>query len=248
MGKVTVEVCIDSVESALESQRGGADRVELCDNLMEGGTTPSAGTIEVVRSRSDIRLHVIIRPRGGDFLYSVDEHEIMKRDVAVAKRSGADGVVFGMLTEDGEVDRERTRELVELARPLAVTFHRAIDVTRDPFEALDALVDLGVDRVLTTGQEDVVWEGLDVIAKMVEHARGRIAIMAGGGSDRNVKAIVERTGVQEVHVVGTRTVESRMRFRNTRCFMGGVLRPPEYGVTVADASRIRSMVGQLAER
>ena len=248
MDEVTVEVCIDSVESALESQRGGADRVELCDNLIEGGTTPSAGTIEVARSRIDIRLHVIVRPRGGDFLYSADEHEVMKRDVLVAKQLGADGVVFGMLTEDGAVDRDRTRELVELARPMAVTFHRAIDVTRDPFEALDALAELGVDRVLTTGQEDVVWDGLDLIARLVEHAGDRIGVMAGGGSNLNVKAIVERTGVEEVHVVGTRTVESRMRYRNTRCFMGGVLRPPEYATTVADSSRIRSMVDQLAER
>jgi len=243
--KVAVEVCVDSVESAIESQQGGADRVELCANLIEGGTTPSAGTIEVARGRLKIGLQVIVRPRGGDFCYSDFEHEVMKRDVATARSLGADGVVIGVLTEDGAVDAARTRELVELARPMSVTFHRAIDMARDPFEALETLAEIGVDRVLTTGQEDVVWEGLDLIADLVARAGDRIIVMAGGGNERNVRAIVERTRVREVHVVGTRSVESRMRHRNDRCFMGGVLRPPEFTWSVADSARVRNIVGAL---
>jgi copper homeostasis protein len=243
---VAVEVCIDSVESALASQQGGASRVELCANLIEGGTTPSAGAVELARSRLEIGLHVIVRPRGGDFCYSELEHEVMKRDVVLARSLGADGVVIGALTEDGSIDARRTRELVELARPMSVTFHRAFDMSRDAFEALEALVSLGIDRVLTTGQEDVVWEGLELIAELVARAGGRIAVMPGGGSERNVRAIVERTGAREVHVVGTRSVESRMRHRNARCFMGGALRPPEYTWPVTDPVQIRNIVRALS--
>jgi copper homeostasis protein len=243
---VRVEVCVDSVESAIESQEGGAQRVELCANLIEGGTTPSAGEIEVARGRLQIGLQVIIRPRGGDFCYSDLEHEVMKRDVAMARSLGADGVVIGVLSEDGSVDAERTRELVELARPMSVTFHRAFDMTREPFEALETLVGLGVDRVLTTGQQDVVWEGLDLIARIVERAGQRIVVMPGGGTERNVRAIVERTGAREIHVVGTREVESRMRHRNARCFMGGVLRPAEYTWSVTDSARVRNIVRALS--
>jgi len=244
--KVTVEVCVDSVASAVAAQEGGASRVELCDNLIEGGTTPSAGAIEVARSRLEIDLNVIVRPRGSDFCYSDLELEVMKRDVAVAKSLGANGIVIGLLTEDGSIHAERTRALVELARPLSVTFHRAFDMSRDAFEALEALVSLGIDRVLTTGQEDVVWEGLELIAELVKRADGRIAIMPGGGSERNARAIVERTGAREVHVVGTRRVESRMRHRNPRCFMGGALRAPEYSWAVTDPASIRGIVDALA--
>ncbi len=243
--KARVEVCVDSVESAVAAQEGGADRVELCADLMEGGTTPSAGAIELARRALGIDLNVIIRPRGGDFCYSDVEFEVMRRDVAAAKRLGANGVVVGLLDEDGAVDRARTRALVDLARPMSVTFHRAFDMARDAFESLEALASLGIDRVLTKGQADSIWEGMDLVAELVKKAGDRIIVMPGGGRDHNVKAIVARTGAREVHVLGTRSVESRMRHRNPRCFMGGALRPPEYSWSVTDAGHIRAIVDAL---
>ena len=236
-----IEVCVDSVESALAAQQGGANRVELCDNLMEGGTTPSAGTIELARKHLDITLQVIIRPRGGDFCYSDIEFDIMKRDIAGAKELGADGVVIGILNPDGTVDKARSRELIELVRPLSVTFHRAFDVTCDPWQALEDLVELGVDRILTSGQEISVLEGIDLIAELVKKAGDRVIIMPGGGTERNIKKVVEQTGVKEVHVIGPKSVESAMNYRNHRVFMGGELRPPEYSRSITDPEKIRQL-------
>jgi copper homeostasis protein len=243
--RAKVEVCVDSVESALAAQEGGAHRVELCADLMEGGITPSAGAIEVARQSLRIDLNVIVRPRPGDFCYSDIELEVMKRDVATAKALGANGVVIGLLREDGTVDADRVRTLIDAARPMSVTFHRAFDMSRDPAEALEALVALGVDRVLTKGQEDSIWDGLDLVADLVKRAGERIIVMPGGGRERNVRAVVERTGAREIHVVGTRTVESRMRHRNLRCSMGGALRAPEFTWTTTDPERIRTMVDNL---
>lgn len=245
---IVLEVCIDSVEAAIAAQQGGAHRVELCANLLEGGTTPSAGTIQLARRSVDIDVNVIIRPRGGDFCYTPIEFEIMKLDIETAKAAGANGVVIGILNEDGSVDRERTRELVELARPLSVTFHRAFDMARDPYQALETLIELGVDRVLTTGQESSVLEGLDVITDLVEKAGERIIIMPGGGiTERNFKKIVESSGVVEVHFLAPGTRESPMAYRNPNCFMGGELRPPEFSLTVTDRERVRAFVRAAQE-
>jgi copper homeostasis protein len=244
--KLTIEVCVDSVESAMAAERGGADRVELCDNLLEGGTTPSAGAIAIARERLGIKLQVIIRPRGGDFCYSDVEFAVMRHDVALAKQLGADGVVIGILTSDGEIDVARTRELIELARPLSVTFHRAFDMSRDPYRALEELIGLGVERILTSGQEPSVIEGLDLIAELVQLAGDRVIIMPGGGTERNIQKVVVRSGVREVHVTGTTSVESPMRFRNQRVFMGGELRPPEYSRLTTDPDRIRQLRDQAA--
>ena len=243
--QLKIEVCVDSVESALGAQEGSADRVELCDNLLEGGTTPSAGAIAIARANLSIKLHVIIRPRGGDFCYSDIEFDIMRHDVAVAKELGADGVVIGILTPDGDVDKARTADLIALARPMSVTFHRAVDMTRDPFGALEDLVALGVDRILTSGQEPSVIEGLDLIAQLVQRAGDRVIIMPGGGTERNVGKVVARSGVREVHVIGPMTLDSPMQYRNPRVFMGGELRPPEYARTVTDPARIRELRRQV---
>jgi copper homeostasis protein len=239
--KLVIEVCVDSVESAVAAERGGADRVELCDNLLEGGTTPSAGAIDIARRRLGIKMHVIIRPRGGDFCYSEVEFEIMKRDIQIARSLGADGVVIGILTPDGEVDLDCTRELIALARPMSVTFHRAFDMTRDPFAALESLIVAGVDRILTSGQEPSVVEGLDLIAELVQRAAGRVIVMPGGGTERNLPKVLAATGVPEVHVIGVSSVESPMRFRNTRVFMGGELRPAEYARAVTDPAKIAAL-------
>jgi copper homeostasis protein len=240
---VLIEACVDSVESAVAAEAGGAKRVELCAALLEGGLTPSAGAIGLCREKISIGLHVIVRPRGGDFLYTGVEHEAMLRDVDTAKAMGADGVVIGVLTPEGDADVPRTRELVERARPLAVTFHRAFDMARDPFAALESLVDLGIDRILTSGQEESAMAGLDLLRELVQNAGDRIIVMPGGNiHEGNVAKIARETGAKELHVTGFGDVESSMRFRNPRVYMGGVLRPPEYSRSVTDPEKIRTLV------
>lgn len=170
--EISIEVCLDSVESSINAQQGGADRVELCDNLFQGGTTPSIGTIRAARKAIDIGLQVIIRPRGGDFLYSDYEFEVMKEDILAAGEAGADGVVFGILTPDGLVDRDRNALLRELAGPMNATFHRAFDVVRNPFDALETIIDLGFNRILTSGQAPTVLEGLNWYVNLSIGRRG----------------------------------------------------------------------------
>ncbi len=241
--QVLVEACVDSIDSAIVAEAGGAQRVELCAALSEGGLTPSAGTIAVTGQRVTIGVQVMIRPRGGDFLYSETEFASMCRDVEMAKRLGAGGVVFGLLTPDGSIDVERTRQLAEQARPMSATFHRAFDMASDPKQALDTLIDLGIDRVLTSGQEATAVEGIDLLRDLVTQAGDRIVVMPGGGIDEtSLKKILETTGAREIHVTGTKTVESRMTFQNPRCFMGSEPGPSEFSTTVTDADRIRTLV------
>jgi copper homeostasis protein len=240
-----IEVCVDSVESAMAAEQGGADRVELCDNLLEGGTTPSAGAIELARKHLELGLQVIIRPRGGDFCYSDIEFDIMQRDIAMAKNLGADGIVIGVLRPDGSIDMDRTAALVEQARPLNVTFHRAFDVSRDPYQSLEDLISLGVDRILTSGQAFSVLEGLDLIAKLVKLAGDKIIIMPGGGTERNIQKVVSESGVKEVHVIGPKRVESRMDFRNHQIYMGGELRPSEYARLITDPEKIKALRAEM---
>jgi copper homeostasis protein len=241
-----VEICVDSASGAFAAERGGADRVELCDNLLEGGTTPSAGCIKVARRGLKIGLQVIVRPRGGDFLYSAAELDVMREDIRVAKDLGADGVVLGCLTAGGDIDRTRTEELIALARPLNVTFHRAFDMCHDPQKALEELIALGTDRVLTSGQEASCPEGTELIAALQKQARGRIIVMPGGGLTlRNIEKIVAFTGVAEVHLSARRTIESGMTHRNSRVFMGGTLRPPEFSWKTTDEASVRTVVQAL---
>ena len=241
-----LEVCVESVEGAVAAQLGGADRVELCANLLEGGTTPSAGSIRLARRSLHIGLQVMIRPRGGDFCYSAAEFETMKLDIATAGEAGADGVVFGLLSEDGSVDDKRTRELAGLARPMSVTFHRAFDMSRDPYESLETLIGIGIDRILTSGQESNALEGLDLIAELVRKAGDRIIIMPGGGiTERNFDRILRKSGAKEVHVAALTMVEGPMKYRNPRCYMGGELRPPEFDLLATDVGRVRTFVRSL---
>lgn len=241
-----IEICVDSAEGAWAAEQGGAHRVELCANLLEGGTTPSAGTIKLARSRLRIGLVVLIRPRGGDFLFTDAEMETMREDIRVAKQLGADGVAIGCLTADGAIDLERTRELTQLARPMTVTFHRAFDMCADPRRALEDLIQLGLDRVLTSGQEASCLEGQELLAELQRQAKGRITILAGGGiTPRNVARIVAATSVTEVHLSARGSVQSGMRFRNARCFMGGTLRPEEFSWKTTDAGTVRGVVDAL---
>jgi copper homeostasis protein len=246
--RLTYEVCVESAEAARAAQDGGAQRVELCAGLLEGGITPSAGMIGVARELLRIRLHVIIRPRGGDFCYSEPELAVMQRDVEMAKKLGADGVALGILRPDGSVDAEQTAILIAAARPMSVTFHRAFDMTRDPFEALETLVGMGVERVLTSGQEPSALEGAEIIAALVRRAGDRVIVMPGGGiRARNVRKIVALTGAREIHFSAGASTESRMSYRNTRVFMGGALRPPEYELKGTDEAQVHAVIVE-AER
>lgn len=219
--QVTLEICVDSVESAIAAEKGGAHRIELCSDLFEGGITPSAGLISVARNKVSIDLFVMIRPSGGDFLYTPEEFETMEQDVLMAKRLGANGVVFGMLHEDGEIDKPRTRRLVDIARPLKATFHRAFDMSRDLHSSLAELVEAGVDRVLTSGGEQKAEDGIANIAKLVKTANGKLQIMAGSGiTETNVHHIIEQTGVREIHASARVHLPSPMRHRNERISMG----------------------------
>jgi len=219
--QVIIEVCVDSVVSAEAAERGGAHRVELCSDLLEGGVTPSIGLLEAVRSKLSIGVHPIIRPRPGDFCYTPEEFDIMRRDIEAAKTAGADGVVLGILQSAGNVDIERTRALVELARPLSVTFHRAFDMSADIFRALEDVCSTGADRLLTSGGEQSCLQGADAVASLVKAARGRITIMAGGGiGHSNASTIIERSGVTEIHVGLGTPVSSPMLHRNPGVSMG----------------------------
>lgn len=240
---ILLEICIDSVASAIAAEQGGARRVELCANLFEGGTTPSAGCIATVKKHLSIDVNVLIRPRGGDFLYSNEEFEIMKYDIELAKKLGVSGVVFGILQADGTVDKKRTQELITLARPMTVTFHRAFDMTPDPLEALEDIIALQMDRILTSGQERTAFEGSDLIAQLVEQAGNRIIIMPGGGiTDRNLRKIIDKTKVQECHTSGRTTFTSKMLYQKSHVSMGGELRLPEYALSIVDVDKIQTLL------
>lgn len=241
-GPVVLEVCADSVESALAAQRGGAHRIELCSGLVEGGTTPSSGLISTVRSRVSIPICVMVRPRSGDFCYGTDDFETMEQDVLTAKQLGADGVVLGILKEDGHVDVERTRHLVELGRPLKVTFHRAFDMSRDLNESLEAVIAAGVDRVLTSGGEQRVEDGAARVRSLSQAAAGRIAIMAGGGiTESNAHRVITATGIREVHASAAVSVSSVMRHRNDKISMGAI-KGREYQRAVVLEDKVRRLL------
>jgi copper homeostasis protein len=218
---VLVEVCVDSVASAIAAERGGAARVELCGSLTEGGITPSTGLIETTRTEVTLPFHVMIRPRGGDFLYDAHEFEAMRRDIALAKRLGADGVVLGILDADGNVDVARTRELVDLARPLKVTFHRAFDMTADLFRALEDVCATGATRLLTSGGEQTSLQAPETIAQLIGRAQGRIIVMPGSGiKPENARSFVQQTGAKEIHVGLRSLIPSPMQHRTFQVTMG----------------------------
>ncbi|KAL5021474.1 hypothetical protein ScPMuIL_000629 [Solemya velum] len=237
-----MEVCVDSVASAINAQNGGAVRIELCSNLMEGGTTPSIGMLQVIKQAVSVPVFVMIRPRGGDFLYNEVEFEVMKQDLLASKSLGADGFVFGILNRDGTVDAFRCKELIELARPLPVTFHRAIDVCCDIDKALDCIISLRCERVLTSGGDTSALEGLPVIKQMIDRVKGRIIIMPGGGiNERNLERILEGTGAKEFHCSARSSVSSQMSYRK-EIPMGSSISQSEFTTKIADEEKVRKFV------
>jgi copper homeostasis protein len=243
---MNLEICIDSVESAIAAERGGAQRVELCADLLEGGITPSAGMIASVRSHVSIALFVMIRPRGGDFCYSDLEFEVMQREIEQAHNLGADGVVLGILDRDAHVDVGRSQLLVQLANPLPVTFHRAIDMTPNLSDALEDVIATGARRVLTSGGAPNVTAGAGQIAQLVREARGRISIMPGGGvSQENLASLAKATGATEFHSSARMPVSSPVRFRKQGIAMGDVP-DREYDGFVASETTVRALAQALA--
>ena len=237
------EVCLQSVDDAVAAQAGGAQRVELCAALVEGGITPSLGSIRACRDAVDIDVMVMIRPRGGDFVYTDWELDAMAKDIAECKKIGVTGVVFGMLELDGKVARTQVQRMVNEAGPdLSVTFHRAFDVSAEPFAALDTLIELGIDRVLTSGQAATVPEGIGMIRALVDRAAGRIGILPGCGiTPDNVAEIIAYTGVSEFHATAFATLESPMQHRNAEVYMG-IPGLPEYERQVTSEEEVRKFV------
>ena len=217
-----VEVCANGVESCMAAQVGGADRVELCAGIPEGGTTPSYGEIKVARRvLTTTRLHVIIRPRGGDFLYSDLEVERMAADIAVCRDLGVDGVVFGCLNADGTIDMDKNRYLLECSRGMSVTMHRAFDRAADPEQALEQAIALGFDRILTSGQQPKAIQGTELLARLNRQAAGRIILMAGSGvTEQNICQLREVTGLHEFHFSGREPQPSGMQYVNPNLYMG----------------------------
>lgn len=243
---VLVEACVDAIDAAIEAELGGAGRIELCGELLQGGVTPSAGLIGAVWEHIDAPLLVLIRPRTGDFLYSADELDVMTRDIALAKSLDVDGMVLGALTANGDVDVATVRALIDAARPMQVTFHRAFDFVRDQDAALDALLALDVNRVLTSGGAATALEGAPSLARLVKRAGDDLIVVAAGSiTPANVGEIVRRSGVREVHVRAAERVESAMRHRRAGMTLARSQPSNDYERTMTRADEIRKVVAAL---
>ena len=216
-----IEIAVDSTESALAAEQVGAQRIELCSALREGGLTPSLGLVRTVRSACSLALFTMIRPRGGDFLYTANEFRAMQEDIRIMAQEGIDGVVFGLLTQDGHVDKERTCALVELARPMEVTFHRALDMTSDPEQALEDVISCGVQRVLTSGGAPSAWAGRKLLRAIVQQAAGRATIIvAGGVRPAQISRLMASTGATEFHSSMRRLMPSPMQYQARKLNLG----------------------------
>jgi len=244
--KFKLEICVDSLESALIAQSAGVDRIELCQNLHEGGTTPGYGTIVSVRNNLTIGLNVIIRPRGSDFLYTDSEFDIMRRDIEACSEAGVDGIVLGILLRDGNIDVARTSRLIEIARPMKVTFHRAFDMCQDPVKGLEDIIFTGAERVLTSGQKSNASEGSELIASLVKQAGKRIIIMPGGGiNESNIVSIARTTGAGEFHLTGRRIINSEMIYMKPGISLGGAQEISEFSRKIADNEKIVNIINIL---
>lgn len=210
-----LEIAVFNITSALLAAKAGADRIELCDNAYDGGTTTSYGTLKTIREKISIPVFPIIRPHGGDFLYNDEEFEVMKKDVLLCKELGFDGVVIGLLNDDGTIDIKRTARLVDLAYPLEVTFHRAFDRAKKPMQALEDVIQCGCQRILTSGQKPAAPEGKELLKQLITKADDRIIIMPGSGvRSNNIKELARFTGAVEMHSSARKVVSTQMQFIN----------------------------------
>ena len=246
MDQFTFEICANSVESCIGALQGGAQRVELCAGIPEGGTTPSFGEIKTARTLPELKLNVIIRPRGGDFIYSDRELEAMAYDIEVAKDLGVDGLVFGCLDERGYIDIKANERLMKVAGNCPVTFHRAFDRCRDPFRALDEIKQMGFARILTSGQKPTAPLGAELIRQLVEKASDDIIIMPGCGvNETNIRELAHRTGAHEFHFSAREKVESRTAYRNPAVMMSNNSSFDEFAREVTTAKRVRATIEAL---
>ncbi len=230
-----LEICVFNTATAIAAEQAGADRIELCENYANGGTTPSYGYLKTVREKISIPVFPMIRPRGGDYFHTQDEIDIILKDILLCKELQFDGVVFGLLNQDGSIDQENTARLVEAAYPLDVTFHRAFDRCKDPLESLETLVQCGCTRILTSGQHLKVTDGLALVKTLVEQANDRIIIMPGSGlNSSNVQHIIDTAAVNEVHTSARISIPSTTAFRNP-------LMPENFDIDFVDADEIKKI-------
>ena len=247
MKNYILECCVDSVESAINAKSGGASRIELCSNLIIGGTTPDIALVGEIRKHTDIRIHALIRPRFGDFCYSKYEMEIMKSQIRALKEAGVEGVVIGVLDENGNLDISKMQELLQEASGLSVTLHRAFDMCREPFQALDEAIQLGINTILTSGQKQSAWEGRELLKELIEKADGRIDIMAGAGIGASViQKLIPVTGGTSYHMSGKVTLDSQMKYRKADVSMG-LPSLSEYEIWQTSEEAVRAAVNVLCE-
>lgn len=246
MPRILLEICCSSIDDAIEAERGGADRVELCSALFLGGLTPSLGTLLEAKARLSIPVIFMVRPRSGGFCYTEAEFATMLRDAEAAVSHGAQGVVFGILKPDGTIDVERTQAMRKVIGDRQAVFHRAFDVTPDPLRALDQLVDLGITRVLTSGQQPDVIQGHALIRKLIQHAGSRIEVLPGGGIPPHmIEQAIEWTGCSQVHLTAFRSVRDASTEHNPAVTFGGALYPPENSFTITDAELVRQIAARV---
>ncbi len=237
-----LEIIGFNIESCIAAQDAGANRIELCDNFSEGGTTPSYAFIKAAREKLSIELYVMIRPRGGDFLYSKDDFEIMKADIEICKQLGCDGIVTGILNSDGTVDKKRTAQLIGYAYPLGVTFHRAFDRVKDPFQSLEDIIEIGCERILTSGLQPKAMDGVEMIKQLIAQANERIIIMPGSGVNaQNIISIAESTGAAEFHSSASMFINTQMKYENE------LLKEKMKHITV-NKSEVKKMVELLKQK
>jgi copper homeostasis protein len=236
---MTLEIIAFNIESCATAQHAGANRIELCDNPPEGGTTPSYGFIKAARKKLTIELYVMIRPRGGDFLYSNEEFDVMMDNISVCKQLGCDGIVTGILNKDGSIDKDRNKKIVEYAYPLGVTFHRAFDRTNNALQAMEEIIDTGFERILTSGHQSKAVEGIQLIKTLVQKSGDRIIIMPGSGVNAgNILHIAESTGATEFHSSSGKREESKMEYQN-------VSMQEKMDYIVANSAEVKLMVSEL---
>lgn len=238
--KILIEVCCGSIDDAVQAQKGGADRIELNSCLFHGGLTPSIGTLIETKKYLDIPVMVMVRPRGGGFCYTEHEFEVAMQDAKKALEYGADGIVFGFLHEDGAIDLKRCEEMMKVIGKKDSIFHRAFDVVPNPYDALDQLVELGVTRIMTSGQESTVFEGAQLINQLIKYAKGRIEILPGGGIRiGNVERIIKETNCDQIHIASFATHYDSSTDLKPHIFFGGALYPPENSYKITDSEAVR---------